>query len=485
MVLHLNAHELAGRKRRVQNAQDSGSGQFHEHFENDFAVFRCNRFVRYDQMFTRSFNLKYIFENAQSLQRNCAVRKMPNSLPQFTALYERHRTAQFELSQLKRTQNTLSKSIKSSEDVDKIKEEAKLLKARIHDAQRDLDKLHENLMNMAASVPNTTHSSVPEGEEPILVEEVGKTPEHKEWMRDHVDLATELELCDFNRASKVSGSGFFYLKNMGALLEFALVRYAIDKCIERGFTPIISPDLIRYNVLESCGFSPRSDDPQTYFIEPHSKSSEEQTSRDPYQLCLTATSEFPLAAMHGNEVLLKKVLPIKYVAFSHCFRAEGMAGALNRGLYRVHQFSKVEMFSLATPSQSQNILDEFVSVQKDIFRGLGLSFRILNMPASDLGAPAHIKYDIETFMPVRKIWGELSSASNCTDYQSRRLNIKYHEEAKTDFVHTVNGTAIAIPRVIMAILENNQTESGEVIVPEVLRPYLYGKERLVKPQNEK
>jgi seryl-tRNA synthetase len=437
-------------------------------------------------MFSRSFNLKHIYENAASFQRNCAKRNMPDSLPLFTSLYEKHRTAQFELSQLKRTQNTLSKSIKSSNDVEKMKDEGKRLRSLIHDAQRDLDQLHETLLNAAANIPNSTHSSVPEGFDPILVEQLGDTPVHKDWLRDHVDLASELELCDFNRASKVSGSGFFYLKNMGALLEFALVRYAIDKCLQKGFTPIISPDLIRYNVLEACGFSPRSDDPQTYFVEPHSKPSDESSNRDPFQLCLTATSEFPLAAMHANEVLYNKALPMKYVAFSHCFRAEGMAGALNRGLYRVHQFSKVEMFALSTPSQSQQILDEFVSIQKEIFQGLGLSFRILNMPATDLGAPAHIKYDIETYLPVRKIWGELSSASNCTDYQSRRLNIKYYEqEAKTEFAHTINGTAIAIPRVIMAILENNQTEAGEVIVPDALRPYLYGKEKIVKPQQGK
>ncbi|KAJ3328112.1 hypothetical protein HDU76_010561 [Blyttiomyces sp. JEL0837] len=340
-------------------------------------------------------------------------------------------------------------------------------------------------------------------------------------LRDHVELAHLHDLADFDRAGKVSGTGFYYLKNVGALLETALTRYALDLCMSKGFTPVTVPDLIRHEVLEGCGFAPRSNDPQTYFVNTHavagggnsSAGSNHQTQNlnqqqqhheiDPMRLVLSATAEFPLAAMHAGEVLHAHSLPLRLVGVGRAFRAEGLAGAINRGLYRVHQFSKVEMFAITDGNGSDAMLEEFREIQKELFEGLELCFRVLNMPTQDLGAPAYKKYDMEAWMPGRNSWGEISSASNCTDYQSRRLSIRHfkhgsasantsgtgtgtdHENAGTghshsaatstmDFVHTVNGTAAAIPRLIIALLETHQTLSGDIVVPGKLRPYLFG-----------
>jgi seryl-tRNA synthetase len=432
-------------------------------------------------MFARNLNLKKLFENASSVQLNCRARRMPDIMNDYCRNYERYNAMLFELSQLQRRRNELTKEIsrtKSEPLREPLRAEVRPLKSDIQQLQTSALELRDKLVDIASTIPNDTHPSVPTGDEPALIEQIGKPRPTTDSLIDHVTIATNLDICDFTRAAKVSGSGFYFLKNMGAILELALVRYAMDVCVKNGFTPTLTPDLIRSQVLDACGFSPRSDDPQTYFIESHS-ASKDNHQRDPYQHCLTATAEFPLAAMHANEIVFPADVPKRYAAFSHCFRAEGMAGALNRGLYRVHQFSKVEMFALCLPAESDATLLDFVRIQKEIFESLGLCFRILNMPVSDLGAPAYIKYDMEAYFPVKGVWGEISSTSNCTDFQARRLGMKYFgKNFETNYLHTVNGTAIAVPRIIMALLENFQNDDGSVTIPEVLRPYMYQQELL-------
>jgi len=276
-----------------------------------------------------------------------------------------------------------------------------------------------------------------------------------------VDVALGLDLVDFERATKVAGSKAYFLKNAAAQLEIALINWAMQNVVKRGFTFMTTPDFARESVVAACGFNPRGESSQVYSI----------TGTD---LCLVGTAEIPLGGFHAGEILDKAQLPIKLAAFGHCFRMEaGSAGAASRGLYRVHQFSKVEMFVICHPDQSDAIHQEILEIEKEMFESLGLHFKVLDMPVDDLGSPAYRKFDIEAWMPGRGEYGEISSASNCTDFQARRLNIRYRE-AKGDnrFVHTLNGTACAVPRIIVSILENFREPDGSITIPEPLRPFI-------------
>ncbi|KAI9094621.1 hypothetical protein DFS34DRAFT_628482 [Phlyctochytrium arcticum] len=374
--------------------------------------------------------------------------------------------------------------------------EGKDLKQLIAAKESECHSLQQRLYDEARHIPNLTSPSTPIGGESnaIVVEVVNSDlfeGTSKQSMRDHMAIAAMHDMVDFERAGKVTGSSFYYLRNAGTLLEMALTRFAMQRCMEAGFTPIMTPDVIRHEVVEACGFNPRSDDPQTYFLAEHGQTSSQDASaskRNPNQLCLSATAEFPLAAMYGNEILTLDKLPTKMVAMGKAFRAEGLAGATNRGLYRVHQFTKVEMFSITNKDGSDEALQEIAQIQKSLFQDLELCFRILDMPTHDLGAPAYKKFDMEAWMPGRQTWGEISSASNCTDYQSRRLNIRHFTGGSateaTDFVHTINGTACAVPRLIIALLETHQRENGDVYIPTKLRPYFLGPEVDVLKANQ-
>lgn len=315
--------------------------------------------------------------------------------------------------------------------------------------------------------------------------------------RDHLALSSLLgNIIDFDSGASAAGAKFVYLRGAAARLELALCNWALNEAVAAGFEPMTTPDLVRSTVLEKCGFQPRAENTQVYSIE-----------NSP--LCLTGTAEVPLAAVHADSVVDEASLPIRMAAFGHCFRTEaGAAGSASRGLYRVHQFSKVELFVLATPQQSEAILDELLAFEERLFESLGLHYRVLDIATGDLGAPAARKFDVEAWMPGLGRYGEVSSASNCTDYQARRLGIRYRpsltssssssrkigedgdgdggkrqekkkknassSSAPTEFVHTLNATAAAVPRLVVAILENFQDENGWVTVPEVLRPYMGG-----------
>ncbi|KAJ3143140.1 seryl-tRNA synthetase [Physocladia obscura] len=385
--------------------------------------------------------------------------------------------------------------------------QGKDLKDSITQKEHAVSLLDAQLYDEARHLPNDTCPMSPIGDQSkaVVLETVNAhifSQSSAKSPKNHVDICIAHDIAEFTRASKISGSGFYILKNYGALLELALSRYAMDTLVQfHGFTPILVPDVIRHEVLEACGFSPRAgvQDPQTYFLKTHLDQGDAGGEYNPFRLCLAATAEFPLAAMHAGEALKPNELPIKYVGLGRAFRAEGLAGSANRGLYRVHQFSKVEMFGIVAGGsdglhRSNTMMDEFKSIQKSLFEGLEICFRILDMPTEELGAPAYKKYDMEAWMPGRNSWGEISSTSNCTDYQARRLNIR-HFRSTTDssstennitgsnlgFVHTINGTAAAIPRLIIALLETHQQENGDVLIPEKLRPFILdGKVNFIK-----
>ncbi|KAF9158324.1 seryl-tRNA synthetase [Actinomortierella ambigua] len=320
---------------------------------------------------------------------------------------------------------------------------------------------------------------------------------------DHIALAHRLDLVDFEAAAQATGARWYYLKNEAALLELALVQFATARAIQAGFTPVITPDVVRPEVVQACGFQPRDEASQTYWVSTVAPtaaaptSSEAASASAPTQqqqqqhhhsaLCLVATAEIALAGLNMNKVLDESQLPMRLAGFGRAFRAEaGARGAENKGLYRVHQFSKVELFVYSRAgSESDALLEEIRHFQEKIFEELGLCFRILDMPTEELGASAYKKYDIEAWMPGRNSWGEISSTSNCTDYQARRLNIRYRSKANnnaTEFVHTLNGTAMAVPRIIVALLETYQQQDGSVRLPDCLVPYMHGIQE-IRPKN--
>ncbi|XP_071711705.1 serine--tRNA ligase, chloroplastic/mitochondrial-like isoform X1 [Rutidosis leptorrhynchoides] len=359
-------------------------------------------------------------------------------------------------------------------------EEGKNLKDKLVTLEEDLIKLTDALQREAQCIPNMTHPEVPVGgeDDSIIRKIVGAPREFMFPIKDHVQLGKELDLFDFDAAAEVSGSKFYYLKNEATLLEMALINWTLSEVMKRGFIPLTTPEIARSVVVEKCGFQPRGDNTQVYSIEGSDQ-------------CLIGTAEIPVGGIHMDSILADSSLPLKYAAFSHCFRTEaGAAGAATRGLYRVHQFSKVEMFILCRPEESNAYHQELIEIEEELFSKLGLHFKTLDMATGDLGAPAYRKYDVEAWMPGLGRYGEISSASNCTDYQSRRLGIRYRPENSStpvntkkgkgrnvtppEFVHTLNATACAVPRMIVCILENNQQEDGSVVIPEPLRPFMGG-----------
>ncbi|CAK8995478.1 Serine--tRNA ligase [Durusdinium trenchii] len=294
------------------------------------------------------------------------------------------------------------------------------------------------------------------------------------WVQQRVKEQSQqremLDLFDFESGGKVSGQKFLYFKNGAALLELALIQWATHQAVKRGFQPFIPPDLVRAPVVAGCGFAPRDDEATQIY---------EVSDSD---LCLAGTAEIPMAGMFLNETLIaSKELPKRLVAFSHAFRTEaGSSGSENRGIYRLHQFSKVELFAVTRSEveESNKMLEEIRALEEELFTELGLCFRVLDMPTEELGAPAYRKYDMEAWMPGLEKWGEISSCSSCTDFQARRLNIRHKEEynqkGNLQFAHTLNGTACAVPRMIISILETFQNEDGSVSIPEVLQPYMMG-----------
>lgn len=328
----------------------------------------------------------------------------------------------------------------------------------------ELRAAEEALERALLRVPNPPHPAVPEGgaEASVTVRTVGTPPTFPFPPRDHVELGTLLDILDVERAAKVSGSRFVYLRREGALLQLALIRYAVDRLVAEGFTPVVPPVLVKPRAILGTMGGDSLDEQMVYRTEGE-------------DLALTGTSEVALGAMLADEVLQEDDLPVRLVGVSTCFRREaGAHGRDTRGMFRVHQFDKVEMFSFCHPERSWEEHEYLVSLQEALWKPLGLPYRIVDIAAGDLGDPTARKYDIETWMPGRGGYGETQSCSNCTDFQARRLNIRVRRAGGTEFVHTLNGTAVACPRAIIAILENYQQPDGSVQIPDVLVPYMGG-----------
>jgi len=411
-------------------------------------------------------DIKYLREHLDEVKQNAERRNVSVDIDKLLELDGEYLKVLHEVEAVRAERNQIAEQMKSSNDKQALIERGKELKMLLADKDEVLRGLESERNQLLARVPNATHPEVPVGksdEDNAVVKTVGQVKQLLKPL-DHEALVKRHDLADFERAARVTGAKFYYLKNKLALLDWAVLRYAIDFMVREGYTFITTPDLAKEEVLVAKGFLPRGPEKQVYFIEGE-------------DMALIGTSEIPMLGYHMGEVLTAEDLPKKYVAFSHCFRTEsGSYGRESYGLYRVHQFNKVEMFAFAKPEQSEAMHAEFLNHEERFWQSLGIPYRVVDCCTGDLGGSDYRRYDIEAWMwgkgEGKGGWGEVTSTSNCIDYQARGLDIKYaSKEGERGYVHTLNGTMVATPRALIAIMENWQMEDGRIRVPDVLIPY--------------
>ncbi len=422
-------------------------------------------------------DIQFVCDNLDAVRENCRNRGVEVEVDRVPELREKRSELITKGDELRREQKEVSKGTgkASPEERPKLIERGKQLREEVAAIEAEQQAVEQAIDDVLANVPNMTHPDAPvalEEEGSVTVRTFGEPTSFDFEPLDHVALMEKHDLLDLEAGSRVAGHGFYYLKNEAVLLEQALVFHALAKLREKGFVLHTTPDLARDEVLQGIGFIPRGPEAQIYSVE----------NTD---LSLVATAEITLGGMLKDQVVQADDLPIGVAGLSHCFRTEaGAHGRAGRGIYRVHQFTKVEIFGFTVPDLevSNAFHEKIVGIEEELFQGLGVPYRVIDTCTGDLGGPAYRKFDLEAWMPGRGdggSYGEITSASNCTDYQARRLGIrcKSSEWKGTRFVHTLNGTAVACTRALIAILENNQQADGSVVVPEVLRP-LVGFDRI-------
>jgi len=414
---------------------------------------------------------KFILANLDAVRSNIERRNMRVDLDRFVDLDAKRRDLEMRLQEANRRANQLAK-ITGDMDPDLKAEriaEARRLREERSALKDELAAVEDELAEVELEIPNMTHEASPIGASEADGKVVGygraERPSFAFAPRDHLELMKALDLVDFAAGGKVAGHGFYFLKNEAVLIELALQRFALDTALEAGFRLFSTPDLARREIVDALAFSPRGPETQIYSVS--------DTDLD-----LIGTAEITLGGLHAGEVIDDEVLPLRLAGVSHCYRTEaGSAGRESKGLYRVHQFTKVEMFVFARPEESEGLHEELLSIEERIFQMLEIPYRVIDVAAGDLGGPAYRKFDIEGWIPSRGdagAYGELTSTSNCTDYQARRLRTRFKRAGakRPELVHTLNGTAIAIPRTLIALLENHQQADGSVAIPKALQPYL-------------
>jgi seryl-tRNA synthetase len=417
-------------------------------------------------------DIKFIRENKEAVKKNCELRNIQCDVDRLLELDEKRRKLIAEIGDLKEKKNKLNDEMKNAGDKDRIIVEGKKIKEDLEKIEPEFEEVEKEYKKLIITVPNMSHPDSPIGKddsENKEIERYGEPPKFDFEPKGHEELMKNLDLIDFERGAKVAGAKFYFLKNEAVLLEQALINYVLDICIQEKFTPFTTPDLAKDKILLGVGFNPRGEETQIYSVE----------NTD---LNLVGTAEITMGGYHMDEIIDEEKLPLKYVAFSHCFRTEaGSYGRHSAGLYRVHQFSKVEMFAYTLPEKSEEMHAYFKNLEVKIFKGLGVPFRVVDICTGDLGGPAYRKYDLEAWMTSRNDWGEVTSTSDTTDYQARRLNIKVKRaDGKKEFLHMLNGTAIATSRALIAIIENGQQADGSVVIPEVLRKWMPGGMDVIK-----
>ena len=412
-------------------------------------------------------DVKFIRENLELVEKSAKEKGYKVNVQEVLGLDDKRKAVLAEVEALRQKRNEIAAQMKGGKPSADLIAEGKAIKAKLAEKEEALSAAEAEVNNLVKRIPNVIFDDVPLGGEECSVE-VKAWGEHHKTGVDHLDFATSRDWLDFERGAKVAGAKFYYLKGDLALLENALLQYGLSKVLEHGFTFMTVPDMVCSRVLEGCGFNPRtSDQSDEYYIEGE-------------DLALIATAEMSLTGYHMDEIIDEDKLPLFYAGYSPCFRKEaGAYGKYTRGLFRVHQFNKLEMYAFCLPEQSKEIHEKILAIEEDIWQGLGIPYHVINIAAGDLGAPAAKKYDMEYWSPVNQKYQEITSCSNCTDFQARAVNCRVRRKDGTvEFVHTLNGIAIPLARALVVLLENYATEDGKFKVPEVLRPYLGGREEL-------
>ena len=407
-------------------------------------------------------DINFIRNNKELVEHSIKEKMYKNvNLDEILALDDQRKALLQQVEALRKERNDNTAKMKNGKPSDELIAKGKEIKEKLSTLEADLSDFEKELNTKLKTVPNVIFNDVPLGDESASVE-VKKWGECKTTGVDHLDYAISRDWVDFERGAKVAGAKFYYVKGGLALLENALIQFGIKKIVEHGFTLMDVPDLVNSRVLEGTGFAPRSSEQSDeYYIEGE-------------DLALIATAEMSITGYHMDEIIDEDKLPLFYAGLSACFRKEaGAYGKHTRGLFRVHQFNKLEMYAFCVPEQSKEIHEKLRGIEEEIWQEIGIPYHVINIAAGDLGAPAAKKYDIEYWSPVDQKYREITSCSNCTDFQARGLNIRVRRKDSTvEVLHTLNGTAISLARTMVAVLENFAEEGGKLRVPEVLQPYL-------------
>ena len=410
-------------------------------------------------------DIKFIRQNPDEIKEGCRKKQVKVDIDRLLEVDEKKRKVLYDLEKMRAKKNRSSKQIaalKNKKEREKIISAMRKLDKKSDKLEKTLKEFEKEFNGLMQKVPNLPQEDVPEGKdesENVVLREVGKKPKFEFEFKDYLEISQKLNLIDVKRAAKVSGTRFAYLKNEAVLLEFALVNFVFEELRKENFIPVIPPVMIRPEMMEAMGYVERG--------------REEIYSIKKDNLYLVGTAEQSIGPMHSGEILKEEELPKKYVGFSTCFRREaGSYGKDTRGILRVHQFDKAEMFIFCLPEESVKKHQLLLSLEEGFMKKLGIPYRVIQMCSGDLGDPASAKYDIEAWIPSENRYRETHSTSNCTDFQARRLNIRYKDgNGKLNFLHTLNGTAFAIGRTLIAIIENYQQKDGSIKVPEVLQKY--------------
>lgn len=411
-------------------------------------------------------DIRYIRENAERVQESAKQKGYKIDIEQLLKLDESRRGLQQEVDELRTRRNEIAAQMKGGKPEQSLIDEGKQIKIRLAEREEYLKNADVEFTEVLKSVPNIIFDDVPFGGEEDSVE-VKKWGEQKTGAKDHLDFATARGWVDFERGAKAAGAKFYYVKGELALLENAMLQYALSVVTKHGFEYMLVPHMVNMRTAEGAGFTPKGEGGNEYVIGGE-------------DLTMIGTAEAPLTGYHADEILDEKDLPLLYAGYSPCYRKEaGTYGKHTRGLFRVHQFNKLEMYIFCLPEKSAEMHEKILAVEEEIWQALGVPYHVINIAAGDLGAPAAKKYDLEYWSPVDEKYRELTSCSNCTDFQARGLNIRVRRAGgSVESVHTLNGTAISFARGLIALIENYQNEDGTLTVPEVLRTYLGGKEKL-------
>lgn len=408
-------------------------------------------------------DINFIRENVELVKKGVGDKGFDLELiDKILELDEKRRKLLLEIEGLRAKRNRIAEEKKPSDEGKKIREELK-------DKEPELEKIQAEYKDLLFKIPNLPNKRVPIGKsekENVEIRKWGESTKFSFKPKDHLEIGKNLGILDFETGAKVTGSQFYFLYGDGVLLELALVNFVLDKLSKKGFLPVITPDLAKSRYYLGTGYAPKGNEAQTYTIEGQ-------------DLGLIATAEVTLAGAYADQIIPEEKLPLKYIGYSHCFRQEaGAYGKYSKGLYRVHQFTKTEMFIYCRPEDSERLHEEILAIEEEIFQDLEIPYRVVEMCTGDLGAMAARKFDIEAWMPGRGDYGEVTSASNCTDYQARNLNIRFRRDSgEVEHAHMLNGTAVVMSRVPIAILENYQEEDGSIRIPDVLQKWM-GKEKI-------